>query len=207
MRRKKIAGQRSANASASKKCTKTGVGLKVGLILGGVCLVLMVLVCAGGGLIWLATNGGGGNVAKAGGGNVAKPGGGNVANPGGGNVAKPGGNGGGNVANGGGNVVSYTINNLPPNAKGGNLRTHTFQQGKRIVITVTNNLRNPNTDVDLYVYQGNQLNPFAADILVPQQSRNCRVEFIAPVTGPYQVRVVNLGPFFAESCVVRIEEF
>jgi hypothetical protein len=167
---------------------KTSVGIKVGLILGGVVLVLVMLTCAGGGLLWLSS----------GGGNPPPPrppiAGGNVP------VVPPA------PPVGGARVVSYTINNLPQNANGGNVRIENFQQGKRVIITVTNTLRHPTTDVDLYVFQGNQRNALAADVAVPQQNRNCRVEFIAPVTGPYHVRVVNLGPFSATACHVRIEE-
>jgi hypothetical protein len=170
------------NRKREQERAKAGVGIKVGLILGGVFIVLMLLVCAGGGLIWLSTRGGA---------PVQQVQGGVVAN---------------NVGNGGGRVVSYTINNLAQNPKGGNFRTENFQQGKRVVITVTNNLRHPNTDVDLYVYQGNQRMPLVSDIRTPPQHPHCHVEFIVPVTGPYQIRVVNLGPFSADSCAVRIEE-
>jgi len=60
--------------------------------------------------------------------------------------------------------------------------------------------------IDLYVYQGNQKVPLVFDNRFPNENRDCRVDFVVPMTGPYQVRVVNLGPFSADSCAVRIEE-
>ena len=46
----------------------------------------------------------------------------------------------------------------------------------------------------------------AVDLNTPDINRNCRVEFIVPVTQSYTVRLVNLGPGVANSCQVTIEE-
>ena len=73
------------------------------------------------------------------------------------------------------------------------------------MITVINNLANPNTDVDLFVFRGNEPNALAADVLIPQINRNCRVEFVAPASAFYSVRVFNLGPGTANSCDVTID--
>lgn len=57
------------NRQRDQDRAKAGVGIKVGLIIGGVFFVLVLLACAGGGLIWLSTGGGG----AQGGGGVAGP--------------------------------------------------------------------------------------------------------------------------------------
>jgi hypothetical protein len=107
---------------------------------------------------------------------------------------------------------SYTINNLPVTLNGadhrtGNIKTYNFTQGRRVVITVTNQLQFNDTDVDLYVHRGNDPNPTVMDINVPQFNRNCRVEFVVPQTGQYRVRVVNIGPRgVATRCQVRVDE-
>lgn len=105
----------------------------------------------------------------------------------------------------------YFLNNLQPTPNGadhrnGNIRVFNFQQGRRVVITVTNQLQFNNTDVDLYVYRANENNPLIGDIRVPNEDRNCRIEFVVPQTGQYRVRIVNIGPGIARSCHVRIEE-
>lgn len=99
---------------------------------------------------------------------------------------------------------NYTINNLRPGA--GNDRRFNFTQGRRVVITVTNTLGNPNTDVDLHVFRGNAPNPFIVDVRIPIQDRHCRVEFVVPASESYKVQVVNLGPGIANSCAVSIVE-
>ena len=99
---------------------------------------------------------------------------------------------------------NYTINNLRPG--GQNNRNFNFTQGRRVIITVTNTLANPNTDVDLHVFRGNAGNPFIVDVRIPAQDRNCRVEFVVPANDSYKVQVVNLGPGTAISCAVSVVE-
>ena len=103
---------------------------------------------------------------------------------------------------GGGKNQSYTVFNMPQRTV--NNRQVRFQQGQRITITVTNNLANPNTDVDLLVFRAGNL--IALDERVPAQDRHCRVEFVAPATDNYQIQLKNLGPGMANSCVVNITE-
>jgi hypothetical protein len=100
-------------------------------------------------------------------------------------------------------MENYTIFNLNQNAH--NDRRFNFKQGQRVVITSTNQLSQPNTDVDLRVFRGNDANPFAFDNDVPQRNRNCRVEFVAPANDSYRVVVVNLGPGMANRCDVAID--
>jgi hypothetical protein len=92
-----------------------------------------------------------------------------------------------------------------------NLRQYQFTKGRRVVITVTNNLANPNTDVDLHIFRGNHQvpneQPIAWDDRLPQEDRHCRVEFVVPANDTYRVQIVNLGPGMANSCVVNVEEF
>src|ERR1019366_6235442 len=115
---------------------KTAIGLKVGLILGGVFLLLLFLGSGVGGLVWLRFRDDKAVVGH-----------------------------------------NYTIRNLFPQRQ--DVQQFNFQQGQRVVITVTNNLVNPMTDVDLFVHRGHAGNPpFAFDQRMPQQDRNCRVEFI-----------------------------
>jgi hypothetical protein len=87
-------------------------------------------------------------------------------------------------------------------------KNYRFTQGKRVVINVTNGIFNPNTNVDLMIFRGNEQNPnaaFVADRRLPQQDRNCRVEFIVPATGEYRLRVANFGPGMA-NCQVSVDE-
>jgi GYF domain 2 len=133
------------------------VGLKVGLILGGVLLLVLVLLCGGGTAIYFA-----------------------VRNPG-----RP-------VAAGGQNL-SYTVNLIPG---GANERPVSVRQGQRVSIIVTSTVTIPNTDVDLAVQRGP--NRIAGDLTV---GPNCRVEFVAPATDMYRVRVNNRGPGVANSRV------
>lgn len=109
---------------------------------------------------------------------------------------------------GGGGNRGFTVRNLGQNRF--EERTFTFTQGRTVTITSTNTTVFPNTDVDLYVYRGNNgfpnEMPLVSDIRLPQQDRNCRVTFIVPATDTYRVRVVNLGPGNANSCIVQIDE-
>jgi hypothetical protein len=98
---------------------------------------------------------------------------------------------------------TYTIVNL--NQNGQNIRHFNFKQGQRVVVTATNQLSRPDTDVDLLIFQGNDANPFAFDKDLPQRNRNCRVEFVAPANDSYRVIVVNLGPGMANRCDVAID--
>lgn len=87
-------------------------------------------------------------------------------------------------------------------------KAYRFTQGKRVVITVTTNNANPNTNVDLMVLRGNeqrQENAFVADRRPPAQDRNCRVEFFVPNTEDYRIRVANFGPGIA-NCQVSVDE-
>ena len=184
------ADERESKRDARKRKeekAKMAVGVKVGLILGGVVFVLLLLGCAGGGLIWLSFRD---NPRR-------------VANP------------------------PQVVNNMPPNVNPGpgpkavgaqnyvvqnlqqgqqNERQFQFQQGRRVIITSTNNIVLPDTDVDLYVIRRNHPNPIAWDTEVPNFDRNCRVEFVVPATDTYVIRLVNLGPGMARSCNVTIEE-
>jgi hypothetical protein len=144
--------------------TKMATGVKVGLIVGGILLLFVLVLCAGGvvAVIYLIGRGGAGGDR------------------------------------------SFTVSNLAPGRSED--RFFTFQQGKRIIITSTNTLTFPNTDVDLHVFRGNALLPMAVDTRLPREDPNCRVEFVAPATDTYRIRVVNLGPGMARTCQVRIEE-
>jgi hypothetical protein len=102
----------------------------------------------------------------------------------------------------------FNVNNLQPNKFFE--KRFTLTQGKRVVVTSKNNLPFPNTDVDLYVFRGNNgvagEQPIAADVRLPAEDRNCRVEFVVPATDTYRIRVANLGPGFANLCTVNFEE-
>src|SRR5204862_494741 len=143
---------------------KMGVGIRIVLTLAGVGLLRVLLVgCVG---IWmLASIHGGGGAGGGGGG-----------------------------AGGGGGLVH---DNLAWNGlceRKHMEKRYQFTKGKRVLINVTNDIFNPNTIVDLMVFRGNEQNPnaaFIADRRLPQQDRNCRVEFIVPATGEYRLRVAN----------------
>ena len=77
-----------------------------------------------------------------------------------------------------------------------NVRLFRFNQGQMVRITVTSqaNLR---TDVDLFVERANAF-PVASDTRI---SKDCFVNFVAPATDTYRVRVRNLGPGAATSDV------
>jgi len=178
------------NRERDEKRAKTGIGIKVGLIIGGVCLVLMLLVCAGGGLIWLST----GAPAK-GPGPVVVP----IAGGGGGAVPVP-----VPVQPGARPVDTFVVRALVP--KRWEEKRYTFQQGKKMVITVTTNFiggRAP--DVDLFIHRGNGPGDFLAaqDVSI---GPNSRLEFFVPANDTYRVRVGNHGPGIANSCTVTIVE-
>lgn len=104
---------------------------------------------------------------------------------------------------------NFTLNNL-------NVNTHTeksyrFTGGKRVIITVTNNLPNPNTNVDVMVFRGggqnqHQNNAIQWDRRPPQEDRHCRLDFVVPANDTYWVRVVNWGPGVPNACVVNVNE-
>jgi GYF domain 2 len=98
---------------------------------------------------------------------------------------------------------TYTIFNL--NQKAQNEKRFNFSQGQRVIITVTNQLSRPDTDVDLFVFRGNDGAAFAFDKQIPQLDRNCRVDFVVPANDSYRVVVVNLGPGVANRCDVAID--
>ncbi len=150
---------------------KTKVGLKVGLIIGGVVCFLLFLMCAGGAIVVFSLGVGGGG--------------------GGGPPGK--------------RVHTFSEFNIPEK-RIANPRQFHFKQGTRLIITSRNQTQRPDTDVDLLIYQGNEPNPRWVDVRLPNQDRNCRVEFVIPVTGMYRVGVHNLGPGTATRCDVRIEE-
>lgn len=100
---------------------------------------------------------------------------------------------------------TYSEFNLPAQ-RIANPRRFQFTQGKRVIVTSTNQLQLPNTDVDLFVYRGNEKGPIGFDERVPQETKHCRVEFIVPTTGTYRIELRNLGPGTATRCDVRIEE-
>ena len=145
---------------------KTKVGLKVGLIIGGVVCFLLFLLCAGGVIAFISLGGGGG---------------------------------------GGKRVQTFTEFNLPEKRMS-NPRIFNFKQGSRVVVTSTNQTQRPDTDVDLFIFRGNEKNTIWFDEDVPQNNRNCRVEFVVPTTGNYRIELKNLGPGMATRCDVRIEE-
>ncbi len=171
---------------------KMGIGLRVFLGIGAVVGLLLLGTCVCGGLAYLTWGGRAGPNNPPAVANNNPPVGPNNPPP---VVAGP-------------RRDSFTTNNLAPNRFFE--KRFTFTQGKRVIITSTNNLPFANTDVDLYVFRGNNgvMNeiPVVSDVRLPREDRNCRVEFIVPATDTYRVRVTNLGPGFANSCNVQIEE-
>lgn len=98
----------------------------------------------------------------------------------------------------GGNVYTVT---LRPGQD--NMRTFTFQQGKRVEVLVRTPqgwLRNP--DVDLFITRTGDQGFELADEDI---SKDCYLEFIVPVTDQYMIEVTNLGPG-AANCTVTIRE-
>ncbi len=89
---------------------------------------------------------------------------------------------------------AYTITLAPGR---NDVRFFRFNAGQNVRITVTTQAFLNNPDVDLYVERGNM--HVASDTRV---SKDCFVNFIAPVTDTYRVRVVNLGPGSATSTVM-----
>ncbi|MSQ96520.1 MAG: DUF4339 domain-containing protein [Gemmataceae bacterium] len=154
----------------AEESAKTWIGIRVGLILAGVLVALLVLGGCVVGLIWatIGLGGGGGDRGPR----------------------------------------NYTVSNL--REKTVNDRAFTFTQGKRVIITCTNQTQFNNTDVDLRVLRDGNARPgeqpLVADDRLPQFDHNCRVEFVVPATDTYRVRLANLGPGMANSCQVVIEE-
>jgi hypothetical protein len=164
---------------------KMGIGFRVFLGIGAVVALLLLGTCTCGGLAYMTWGAKDAPIAAPKGGNPPPP-------P---IVAGP-------------RRDGFTINNLQPNKFFE--KRFTLNQGKRVVVTSNNNLAFPNTDVDLFVYRGNNAvggeQPIALDVRTPDVDRNCRVEFIVPATDTYRIRVLNLGPGFANSCTVNFEE-
>ena len=82
-----------------------------------------------------------------------------------------------------------------------NVRSFQFQQGQRVTINVNTRggfIQRP--DVDLEVTRAGDQGFMMADYSL---SENCFVNFIAPATDQYTLRVDNLGPGSA-SCTVSI---
>ena len=112
-----------------------------------------------------------------------------------------------------GNSLTYSIVNRPSwatfNASTGRLsgtpQAAHVGTSARITISVTNTLTNPQTDVDLRVFRGNEFGLLVGeDIRVPAQTRNCQVDFFVPATDTYVIQLENLGPGTAASCAVQI---
>lgn len=185
--------ERTSRKKAKKRVlerTKMTTGLKVGLILGGVLCGLLLLGCAGGLMIWAAFRGNAGRRPQPAPNFVFAP-----PQPAPNFMPAP------------PRTQTYTVNNLMPDPIGGHGKLFIFQQGQRVIITVTNTLADPKTDVDLYVHPTNNMAAIiAVDLNTPDINRNCRVEFIVPATQSYTVRLVNLGPGVANTCQVTIEE-
>jgi hypothetical protein len=173
-----VSKERRDNRKRAENRYKTGVGIRIVLTLLGVGLLLFLLVGCVGVLIWAAWPGGGG-----GGGGGPRP-------PMVGGMVRD----------------NFAWNGI---GEGTHLeKVYRFSQGRRVVVTVTNTLPNPNTNVDLMIFRGNeqnQKNAFVADRRPPQQDRNCRVEFIVPNTENFRIRVANFGPGVA-NCQVSVEE-
>jgi hypothetical protein len=89
-------------------------------------------------------------------------------------------------------------------------KSYRFTQGKRVVVTVNNDLFNPNTNVDVMVFRGNEQDQNRSlhwDRRLPAgPDRNCRLDFIVPATDTYRIRVVNWGPGMANACHVHVQE-
>lgn len=101
---------------------------------------------------------------------------------------------------GGGAAVGpggYVVTLLPGRE---DTRFFQFQAGQNVRISVSNQLANPNTDVDLFVSRNNGF-AVAADTRIPMQTRDCFVQFVAPATEAYRVTLRNLGPGVATSTV------
>jgi uncharacterized protein DUF4339 len=102
--------------------------------------------------------------------------------------------GGGNA--GGGQQTTY---NISLREGQNHTRNFTFQQGQRVEIFVRSNqgiLQNP--DVDLFV---TRIGDPGFEVADEDISKDCYVQFVAPATDQYMVRVENLGPGTATSVV------
>jgi hypothetical protein len=166
---------------------KWGVGFRVALGIGAVVGLLLLGSCVCGGIAYMTW----------GGADAPRPAPGPIAGPG------PGPNAGGLVRD------DFAWNNLRERFH--MEKSYRFTAGKRVVITVNNNLPNPNTNVDVMVFRGggmnqNQNTAFQWDRRTPQQDRNCRLDFIVPANDTYWVRVVNFGPGMANACQVSVVE-
>jgi hypothetical protein len=164
---------------------KMGIGFRVFLGIGAVVGLLLLGTCVCGGLAYMTWGGKDG------------PKGGPGPGPGPGPVA------GGLVRD------NFAWNNLAERKH--MEKSYNFTGGKRVIITVSNNLPNPNTNVDVMVFRGGgqnqpQNNSFQWDRRPPQEDRNCRLDFVVPANGVYWVRVVNWGPGVATSCLVSVDE-
>ncbi|MSU80733.1 MAG: DUF4339 domain-containing protein [Gemmataceae bacterium] len=146
---------------------KSKVGLKIGLIIGGVVCFLLFLACAGGVIAFVTLGAGGGVPGKR--------------------------------------VHTFTERNIQA-TRVSNPKQYHFKQGTRLVLTAVNQTQMPQTDVNLLVYHGNDPNPRWIDVRLPNEDRNCRIEFVVPVTGFYRIAVHNVGPGMATRSDVRIEE-
>jgi GYF domain 2 len=152
---------KEAKKKARKKqedSAKTKVGLKVGLILAGVVVVLLLLGCGVIGLIAVTVGFGG--------------------------PERP---------------TFPAVNNL-------GTRLHIekrfdFKQNQRVTITAVN-VNNPNMDVRLMVFRGNDLkNPIQQS---KQMDLTSRVDFVAPANDSYMVRFANFDARVVEHVDVTI---
>lgn len=159
---------KKANRKKQEDRARMAIGVKVGLTLGGVLLVLLFGGACVVGIIYVSISGGIG-----GGGNKA-------ANPQAGEL-RP---------------FTTNLSNPPPIRFWDERRT--FQQGKPLVITTNVNGPNPNSRVVIHVLKGtNEVpneRPIIADDARPNNERNGRVEFVVPETDVYRIRIVNRGP-------------
>ncbi|MBI1832415.1 MAG: DUF4339 domain-containing protein [Planctomycetes bacterium] len=157
--------KKKADRRSEEESVKTSMGIKIGLIVAGVLLLILVGVGCIGGMIWMAF----GPSAKV--------------------------------------NDTYTVTNLPVMKY--DEHRFTLTSGRKVVITSTNDIERPDTDVDLYVYRGDSSSPNEKPVKMddrrPNVDRHCKVEFVVAATDTYRVRVLNRGPGLARSCVVKIE--
>jgi hypothetical protein len=156
---------------------RTGVGIKVGLILAGVLVILLLLVCGGGTLIAISfwpTKDGGGQVKDG----VRRES--FTVNNLGEKRAEV-------------RVYTFTQGKRVTITSTNNLQNQNTDVDLR-VFNGGGGLPNANE------------RPFVWDDRLPQEDKNCRLTFDVQRTGQYRILVVNLGPGRANSCVVNIEE-